>query len=165
LLRATGVYPLVAELLNGRLVEAANSDYALSAYFQVLATRQDIAIHLRKEIGRSALDTLCDFGNFRQCLRIALPPWLKVIHRRLYGTSPQSTQAQGIDDFGRPPRRSPSKDRPVAAPGAPRSIVATKDIAWGLRRGIPRSTSAAFGPHAEFGTWRGHAEFLVNAFA
>ena len=72
--------------------------------------------------------------------------WLKVIHRRLCGTSPQSAQAQGIDDFARPLRRSPSKDRPVAAPSEPCSIVATKDIAWGLRRGIPRSTSAAFGP-------------------
>src|SRR5260370_20167999 len=27
---------------------------------------------LRKEIGRSALDALCDFGNLRLCLRIAL---------------------------------------------------------------------------------------------
>ena len=85
------------------------------------------------------------FRQFAPMFADRVAAWLKVIHRRLCGTSPQSAQAQRIDDFGRPARRSLSKDRPVAAPGAPRSIVATKDIASGLRRGIRRNTSAAFG--------------------
>jgi hypothetical protein len=86
------------------------------------------------------------FRQFSPMFADRVAAWLKVIHRRLCGTSPQSAQAQGIDDFARPPRRSLSKDRPVSAPSEPCSIVATKDIARGLRRGIRRNTSAAFAP-------------------
>src|ERR1700724_332294 len=86
------------------------------------------------------------FRQFAPMFADRVAAWLKVIHRTLCGRSPQSAQAQGIDDFGRPPRHSLWKDRPVAAPSEPCSVAATKDIAWGLHRGIRRNTYAAFAP-------------------
>ena len=104
------------------------------------------------EIGRSAWDALCASGSFiRLCLRIPLQTLSsKVIHRRSCDMSPQSARAPGIDDFERSLRRSLLKDRHVAAPSEPCSAVAARDIAWDLRRGIRRNTSAGFAPVRRF---------------
>src|ERR1700730_13795259 len=45
------------------------------------------------------------FRQFALMFADRVAAWLKAIHRRLCGTSPQSAQAQGIDDFARPPPR------------------------------------------------------------
>ena len=85
------------------------------------------------------------FRQFALMFADRVAAWLTVIHRKLCGTSPQSAQAPGIDDFARPPRRSLSKDLPVAAHAL---VVNTGNATWLVRTlSPPFVTSYTNGPN------------------
>ena len=74
--------------------------------------------------------------------------WLRGIHQKRCGTSPQNAQIPGNDCCGQPPRRLPWRDWHIAVPPGPGLGVSTKRNVSGLHREIRRNTFGAFAqPH------------------